>query len=158
MAQRPFFYQFTGNDAIRLLAVGRGGTRADFPYSGYPRFFPEAFVELSPLPEADQEVIKALNKGKADEWEVRQKKPHLCFPQHQIGGEPFLVQKNPDYQGDGRFAEKVTCPECGRVMPFLAAIGDETRGAGGFTGIDFVQVLFHYCKRDHIVAAFQQCD
>ena len=78
-------------------------------------------------------------------------------PTHQVGGEPYLVQLNPDYQA-GELQEFVTCPMCEQVMPFLAAIGDKTVSGKGFADNSEVQVLFHYCARDHVVSAFHQCD
>lgn len=40
--------------------------------------------------------------------------PDLSEPYHQVGGEPYFIQK----------PEVLSCPECGKDMFFLASIGN----------------------------------
>lgn len=158
IAVTPFYYRFTSKGEIEILKYGKEEIQSNFPLLDYPVSFPKAFVQLRPLTDKEQWTIKSLNREEISGWEVNRKTPYLNCPAHQIGGEPYLVQKDPDYQTDEWLKQVVTCPRCEKVMPFLAAIGDKTKGKMGFTGNDFVQVIFHYCKRDRIVCAFQQCD
>ena len=158
IAQTPFYYRFTANGDIGLMKFGEGGVQLNFPTENYPTFFPQAYFQLRPLTEIEQTVTKELNRGEIPEGEVDHKTPYLNRPEHQIGGEPFLIQKNPDYQTDAWGKEVLTCPKCKKLMPFLAAIGENTKGNQGFSGNEYVQVLFNYCKKDRIVCAFQQCD
>ena len=71
-----------------------------------------------------------------------------CMPAHQVGGEPYFAQGYPDH----------VCPKCKKPLTFLASIADETLGDAGFTDNDGVQVVFMICKRDRLIASFQQCD
>ena len=158
IAQAPFYYRFAANGDVELMKYGEGGVQLNFPTENYPIFFPQAYFQLQPLTEKEQATIKGLNRDEIDEDEMDRKSLHLNQPEHQIGGEPFLVQKNPDYQTDTWGKETLTCPKCKKLMPFLAAIGEKTRGKQGFSGNEYVQVIFNYCKRDRIVCAFQQCD
>ncbi len=154
IAQTPFYYRFASNGDVQLMKYGEGGVQLNFPTENYPTFFPQAYFQLQPLTEKGQVTIKKLNRDEIDEG----KPAHLNRAEHQIGGEPFLVQKNPDYQTDAWGKETLTCPECKKLMPFLAAIGEKTKGKQGFSGNEYVQVIFNYCKADRIICAFQQCD
>lgn len=140
------------------MKYGEGGVEQDFPWTGYPVYFPKAFAHLQPLTDYEQQTIKLLNRNEMSEWGINRDTPYLDCPAHQVGGEPYLVQKNPDYQTDEWSKEMLTCLKCGKLMSFLAAIGDKTRSKIGFVDNDFVQVIFNYCKRDRIICAFQVCD
>ncbi len=158
IAVNPFYYQITSKEEIELLKYGEGSLKSNFPWTDYPVYFPKAYVHLQPLTDHEQQTIKGLNRDEISGWEINRKTPYLNRPAHQVGGEPYLVQMNPDYQTDAWTKEIVTCLKCGKLMPFLAAIGDKTRSKMGFAGNDFVQVIFNYCKRDRLICAFQQCD
>jgi thiol-disulfide isomerase/thioredoxin len=154
IAQTPFYYCFAANGDVQLLKYGEGGVQLNFPTENYPTYFPQAHFRFKPLTEKEQITIKRLNRDQIDEG----KPLHLNRPEHQIGGEPFLVQKNPDFQTDAWGKKTLTCPKCKKLMPFLVAIGEKTRGKQGFSGNEYVQVIFNYCQRDRIICAFQQCE
>jgi hypothetical protein len=67
---------------------------------------------------------------------------------HQIGGEPLLIQP----------LAVLECPLCGVEMPFLASIADDCLDIRGIAGDDGVQVIYEYCRRCHVVGAYQRCD
>lgn len=157
IAQKPMYYKISREGYFQWLMFGKAGVERHFPYANYPLNFPRAYIRLIPLMEEQQTTIKSVNRGEIDYYDLSPELQNLCTPAHQIGGEPYLVQQNPDYQHQV-LREWVTCPICHRIMPFLAAIGDKTVNRKGFTGNEYVQVLFHYCACDHVVSAFNQCD
>jgi thiol-disulfide isomerase/thioredoxin len=73
----------------------------------------------------------------------------LDAPRHQLGGEPYLIQPG---------AGALDCPKCRAELPLLAAVGDDTIDGRGFTGNDYVQVLYFLCTQCAILAAYQTCD
>ena len=122
----------------------------DFPYADYPVWFPGAPARLVMLSSESQGLLEALNAGHLDEGDIDQSHPDLCRPRHQLGGEPYLVQKDPAYS--------IACPECRLAIPFLAAFADDCVDPRGFVGEPYVQVLFHVCRACRVVGAIQQCD
>ena len=140
----PFYYSFAANGEVQLMKYGEGGVQLNFPTENYPIFFPQAYFKLQPLTKKEQTTIKELNRDEIDEVVIDSKTPHLSRPEHQIGGEPYLVQKDPDFQTDAWGKETLTCPKCKKLMPFLAAIGEKTKGKQGFSGNEYVQVIFNY--------------
>lgn len=144
VAQKPMYYKISKKGHFEWLKYGDGGAEHDFPYPDYPLSFPSTYVHLIPLTEEQETAIKSINRGEFDCYDLSLDLQSLCSsPVHQIGGEPYLVQENPDYQHQD-LQEWVTCPICHEIMPFLAAIGDKTVDRKGFTGNEYVQVLFHY--------------
>jgi hypothetical protein len=149
IAQEELFYRLT-DGGVELVRYGEGGVQTDFPYEDYPVHFPGCPARLEPLTEDEQEVIRRINRGQIAEWDVEESHPRVCRPRHQVGGEPLLVQRDPEAE--------VLCPECGGPMPFLAAVADDCLDPRGFTGNSYVQVLFRYCIRCRVVGAYQECD
>jgi len=45
------------------------------------------------------------------------------------------------------------CEGCGQTMRLLASIGNANESELGFTGNEFVQMLFHFCDSCSIVTA-----
>jgi hypothetical protein len=105
-------------------------------------------MSLTPLTAEEQATIRAVNQGQVDKHAVFKQRPDLCRPEHQIGGEPFLLQP----------WIELSCVRCGRVMPFLASIGDDSGSERGFTGNAFVQTVFSLCMVCRTVGAYQQSD
>jgi hypothetical protein len=147
LAQSPFLYQIEKEGGVKLLTYKKRGVYADFPYKNYPTYFPESGLVLREIGEEEQKIIKKNNRS-GTEYETLQKYPKLSRPQHQIGGEPFLIQGT----------REIKCKLCKKAMPLLAAISDEAPKGGHFTGNSFVQVLFHFCKPCSVIGAYQQCD
>src|SRR5262249_28751907 len=139
----PFYYQILADDRIGLLQYGVDGVMNDFPYEEYPRFFPEASSRLVEIPDEAQNILKLLNTGEEDWERIPIVYHNLNIPRHQVGGEPYLVQQDTNY--------RMRCPLCGEIMPFPASVGDYCLDPRGFTGNQYVQVLFHYCKACHVV-------
>jgi hypothetical protein len=150
VAQSVFYYRINDDRGIRLLKYMEGGVSTDFPYEKYPEHFPKRPVRLIEIPRESQQIIKGLNRNTLDEWKTKQTKPELCAPRHQVGGEPYLVQKNSD--------AIVECLVCSAPMPFLACIADDAPNQLSFTGNEYVQVLAQYCKRCRVIGVYQQCD
>ena len=121
------------NQGIELLEYTKGPRQSDFPYENYPVFFPRIEVELEALTAQEQMIINKINSQQDDPISLEDQFPRLAVPRAQVGGEPRLMQwPLPEY----------LCPICGGSMPLLAAVGDENGSARGFTGNEFVQMIF----------------
>lgn len=154
---------------------------SNFPYADYPLVFPEGWAHLRPL--GDREVycfrtlredipvdavpatfldeLRALSPGldafmRSDAFDgtvpsdftdaLRYEHISLDLGGHQIGGVPYTNQG----------VRELACPTCGRSMPLLACLADETLDARGFTGNSCVQVLYHACHECGVVSAYQE--
>jgi len=148
IAQAIFSYEICSDNKIKIVQYQKGGVESDFPYSNYPLFFPEKRVQLIQIEPWSQKTVHEVNMKTIDEWNVLQNQPKLVKPQHQVGGEPYLVNE----------VQNVKCKKCNHLMPFLALIADDSGTNEGFTGNEFVQVLFHYCLKCGMMAAYQICD
>lgn len=146
ISQSPFFYLCQRDGSIKLLQYGEGGQSVDFPYPNYPRFFPQREIWLEAIAPETQRTIILLNQNRGAE--VGDIPSGLDIPRHQVGGIPYLMQPVLDLR----------CPRCKARIPLFASLGDNTGGEQGFTGNEFVQVLFHLCPTCGIVGAYQQCD
>ena len=69
-------------------------------------------------------------------------------PRHQVGGKPYLMQGLRD----------IRCKVCRRRMSFLACVADGATEGRSFVDNSFVQVLFHICPTDAVVASYHECD
>lgn len=151
LAQNPFIYQMQPSGGIEIIKYGRGGQATDFPYGDYPEYFPAIppkFRQVNPRAQ------KALTKVNADysmdyEFTLPQNLQDLLVPMHQIGGEPYLVQKE---------LRNLSCPACSKPLVFFANLGDKAGDPRGFVDNDYVQMIFLVCKHCAILASYQQCD
>jgi hypothetical protein len=148
ISQAPFLYDVLTDTEIKIIKYNCGNAYERFPYANYPDYFLARPASLSPISDEDQFLLRGLNRHRISASKLIKQRPDLCRPQHQIGGEPFLVQP----------WISLKCPKCARVMPFLASIGDETGATRGLTGNPFVQTLFSVCPICKVIGAFQQCD
>jgi len=152
--QEESFYYLLENNEIVLLKYGQGETQWGIPYEDYPTFFPEAPARLIRMPNEVQVLFKLFNRGIISWPEMENATPELALeadrPQHQIGGEPFLSQRNPDYE--------MECPLCKKTMPFLACLANDCLDPRGLMGNRWAQVLYNYCHCCGTVGAFCQCD
>ena len=144
IAQEPFFYQIVSSNSIHLLEYGKGGVTNDFPFEHYPLYFPERRVILKEISPDCQSLIQMINSGDS---EISYAYPELAKPRHQIGGEPFLFDYN-----------SMACISCKNEIPLLATIGDEAPDNISFTGNEFVQIAYYFCRNCSIVGASQMCD
>lgn len=149
IAEETFFYKICGPDSIEIVQYKKGKLVEGFPYVDYPEYFPEGVLKSSRIHYDVQSLIQDINSGEKDEIDVEKKYEETLKPSHQIGGEPYLI--------DGKL-EKIYCPECGMLMPFFASIGDDCLDPRGFTGNDYVQVIFLICISCCILGAYQRCD
>jgi hypothetical protein len=133
--------------AIHLLSWRSGAKFSDFPYTNYPRSFPTLPAGLKPVDPSSQAVLSALNRNERP-WALASEYPELSRPQHQIGGEPLLMQ----------VLEPRPCAKCREAMPLFVSIWDKATDNARFTGNDFAQVLFHVCRRCLVVNAYQVTD
>jgi hypothetical protein len=151
VSQEMFSYRVLDDGAIGLLVYGRGAPEDDWPYSEYPKFFPEAPARLVEVTEEVQDIYKHLNAtGEFEEWGLTERNPELLLPRHQYGGEPLHMQQDPEYC--------VRCPDCAEPMPFTASIGADCLDERGLVTSEAVQVIYHYCPACRVVSAFQQTD
>jgi hypothetical protein len=150
IAQETLIYELKSSDEINILQYKNGPSDPEFPYPNYPIYFPLAAAILRKRNREDESILKKLNEGSINETELFSTRPDICKPQNQIGGVPYLVQKNPYLS--------MSCPKCGKDMPFLACITDDTENGYVFAGNEYAQVLYCYCKACKVISAFQQCD
>ena len=94
--------------------------------------------------------MMAFNRDLMDEYEVHLSRPHLTEVHHQIGGEPYNIQRDPEL--------RLECPGCSSQMLHVASIANDTLDCQGFAGDSGVQMMFEYCPACRIIGAFQQCD
>lgn len=154
IAHEPFYYKHHDDGSIALIEYGKDGVEVDFPYEDYPSAFPEASVTLLEIASDAQKAIQSVNAGRLKISSWRDKHPDLFGCQHQIGGEPFLIQRNPNYATE----RDIRCPECKKSTPFFVSIADDCLDERGFTENDGVQVIFNLCRQCLTMCAFQQCD
>jgi hypothetical protein len=147
IAQGVFSYKFTTN-AIEVLEYKVGQIVLDFPYDNYPIFFPEKRVQLIKIPRQFQKIICDVNSSTLDFWLASKYVPQLVEPCHQFGGEPYLVN----------IPMSLICPICGIDMPFILSISDNSGTREGFTGNEYVQMIFHICVNCCIISVYQICD
>ena len=151
VAQGPLSYRILDDGDVSLLQYNHGAPETDFPYDDYPVAFPGAPARLIQLNDMGQHMLRQYNDDDIDAWyPFLQKYPRLMTCRHQYGGEPYLIQRDTDYQ--------INCPTCSGRMPFLASIGDDCLDPRGFTENESTQVIYHYCGHCQDVSAFQQCD
>ena len=156
IAQKTFYYKHNADGSVSFLEFGEGGAETDFPYDDYPAAFPGASSILLEISEDAQNAIKSVNAGRSKISSLRDKHPDLFGCRHQVCGQPFLTQRNPDYE----IGRDIRCPECKKRMPFFATIANDCLDERGFAGEEGagVQVLFNLCRVCLTMHAFQQCD
>lgn len=149
IAQNKFYYKVLENSKIEILKYEKGGVEKSFPYKKYPVYFPERYISLKKISKEEQMILKGLNNEDFDYYETRKENKSITMPQHQICGEPLLMQSEFD---------ELNCPVCLKRMPFLASVSDNCADKRGFTGNDYVQVIYYYCGGCFILGTLQQCD
>ncbi len=147
IAQDIFSYQMSDNQ-IKILHYRLGASEPDFPYCNYPAFFPQRNLYFVRISEQSQKIICDVNSQQVDFWLASQHNSQLIRPQHQLGGEPYFV--NSPYQ--------LICPLCNSAMPFLLSVSDHSGTHAGFTGNEYVQMIFHLCNPCQVISAYQMCD
>jgi hypothetical protein len=141
-------YRIEGDERIQVLHYGQGRAYSDFPYANYPAYFPARLFELRKISPSEQRTITAVNRRRVRPTTVNDDRPDLVRPQHQVCGEPYLVNS----------PREITCPVCQGEMPIYASASDETMSERGFVQSNFVQVLFHLCASCAVVTAYQLAD
>jgi hypothetical protein len=146
----PFYYQILSDGSVSLLQYGHGVENEGPLYDGYPDFFPGAPARLLEITTEAQDAIKKINRQDPSIEDFTYDFPAIEIPQHQVGGEPCLVQGDTDY--------RMLCLHCGQVMPLLGSIGNDCLDERGIMGDPYVQIIYHYCVDCGIVGAFNQAD
>ena len=149
LAQDLFYYKIKNNDKVDILYYKKGEMESDFPYPNYPIYFPQKYARLEEITSYYQDILTKLNGGRITPYEAREMDLKHSFLQHQICGEPFLIQGDIDI---------LSCPICKQQMAFLVKIGDDCGDSRGFVGNAWVQVNYYYCKNCFVVGTMQQCD
>lgn len=148
IAQGDFCYRLgSAGERIELLSYTQGPREVGFPYADYPSSFPALATFLVPLTDEEQAVLRIRNVG-GDVGEAWERNPQVDRPQHQVGGEPYLLQNS----------EQRRCPRCGLPMPLFASVGDDTGSGQGFTQNAWVQTLVHLCRDCCVLTLYQRCD
>ncbi|MGI4788572.1 MAG: hypothetical protein ACRYFS_06950 [Janthinobacterium lividum] len=150
ISQEMLFYRVRDN-AVELLQFGLSGVQTDFPYEDYPLFFPGAALVLDAVTLEDQSLLTRLNNrfdAGENATEILGEHRDLWNVRHQVGGEPFLTQD----------MAEINCLDCAEEMPFLASVANDCLDIRGLTGDEGVQVLYHYCRKCYVVAAYQRIE
>ena len=166
-----FFYRTLANSGIEIVQYVLNGRQANdyHPYENYPTFLPGAKAVLQALTPTEQEALTRINHRcdyedippevwdamseaeqeelMNDDWWDEEPYDSLFRIRHQVGGEPYHIQG----------LVVLNCPDCGVQMPFLASIADDCLEARGIVGYESNAILFHYCRRCHIVATYSRC-
>jgi len=148
LAQGRTAYQLLPDGGVQLIRHRSGEPEASIPYQGYPDAFVGGPCELTPLLEAEQAVLDALNAKQVSVPSLPKGQWHLGVPRHQVGGRPRFLQGAP----------VALCPRCALPLAFLASCGDNTCDGRGFTGNAFMQTIFMVCVADRIIVSLQQGD
>lgn len=150
ISQSEFYYKLISDHEIEILLYEKGKKYVDFPYASYPEYFPLAEMDLIAINDIEQTIIHKLNSNEINQYlDLKLELQYLTEPSHQIGGEPYLVQKE---------LEKVHCCLCNAPMHFFASVANNCTDRRGFVGNDYVQVIFYFCKTCDVLCAIQMCD
>lgn len=142
----PFWYQMKKDGSIKILKYNKSNREKDFPYKKYPDYFPKRPARLVKVTARQQKILRKINSG---DFNTACKHPDLDEPRHQVGGEPYLVQK---------WLDAYKCIKCNRRMSLIASIADNCVDPRGFAGNEFVQVLYHLCRKCRIIQAHHEVD
>jgi len=145
-----FYYKITGENEILALRYSTCLPNLDDTLT---TAYPTKPARLISIPSEEQVLIKLLNRGIITLSEVREHFSEYFLrvdrPRHQVFGEPYLSQQNPNI--------RLLCCSCGKQMPFLCCIADDF-GEHRFAEDSWAQILFFYCNSCHIVGAYSQTD
>jgi len=147
-----FSYRYLRNSIEIVEYIEGTGDHDCFPYENYPEAFQEVHRELKGVSESDQQIIRQLNSPDCDPaFEFSSPRAdELSVPRHQFGGIPYLL--------DPEMPEK-ECILCDKEMLLVAAIGNDSySNEYGFSGNDFVQILYWACPKCHVISALNFCD
>ncbi len=145
--ERIELLQYLTAETYSLDGPGTVYPYQDHPYENYPDHFPLAASSLEPLDPQFQALIHEFNTSD-DPYSLDIEDLHCQNPQHQIGGEPMLIQD----------LNVPICPECMEPMQYLACFADENRHRSGFTENCGVQVIFSTCTACRTFYGMSYCD
>ncbi len=149
IANGKLFYVIKSSEEIDVVAYELGD---DFetPYYDYPASFDPLDIELQMISEYAQDQIILFNKGEILSVDAPFQVALDVGLQHQVGGEPLLIQRNPD--------DYLVCPQCGSIMSFFATAGNMNSSAAGFWDNPWCQIVAFLCRRCNCVGLFAQAD
>ncbi len=159
----PFFYCWSCLPSLTYRLNSKGGIdvldhdpsdskEIGSPAEDQPEYFPPRRMKLVPLTDEEQSLIKKHNRNRLPGDEEYKKRANpIFYPRHQVGGEPYLVQKNPGDQGG-------SCDFCGRDKPLFVSLGDDSGMKRGFVDNAYVQLQFSYCWKCQIFNVHNECD
>ena len=152
ISKGDFSYRYVNGD-LEVVEFTEGKDDCEgFPYDDYPVLFDEVLLQLQRMTKEDQAVISELNKPDCDpDFKYDNNRAfELSKPMHQLGGVPYLISPD-DAVKD--------CPICGREMFLVASIGNNSYSQNeGFSGNDFVQVVYWACPECCVVSTRNFCD
>lgn len=147
-----FSYRYLNGD-IEVVEYSRSnGSYDGFPYDNYPLIFDPKVFDLEAVGTDDQDIILKLNSPDCDSGFIfsNPRADFLSMPAHQFGGVPYLAAGN-DHQKN--------CVLCKNEMHLIASISNESYSDNeGFSGNDFVQVVYWICPSCQVVSAQNFCD
>jgi len=147
-----FSYRYVNGD-LEVVEFCKGvGDSEGFPYDDYPVQFDEIRLQLQRMTKEDQSIIIELNDPDCDpdlKYD-NERASDLSEPMHQFGGMPYLISPEETSKD---------CVICGCEMFLTASIGNNSHSNNeGFSGNDFVQVVYWTCPECHVVSARNFCD
>jgi hypothetical protein len=124
------------------------------PYAPYPASFPSRSLRFR-QESADERFLHRLLIIGTRYGEVREHAERLGVPleivdtpAYQVGGVPFLHQ----------VPSTKNCTECGGSIRLLATAGNDSGAGQGWSGGEFVVMVFEICARCTIISASHQTD
>ena len=150
LSQDALYYRVFADGSVSLIKYKSGGITTDFPYDDYPDHFPGVPAILEPLTRDHQNTLRLINTRRANMYRIQSSFPEMLVPQHQVGGEPLLLQYDA--------MQPMQCIHCAAKMNFLACIGDDCLDPRGLIGYEGAQVLYHFCRSCNVVGALNRAD
>ena len=144
ICEGAFSYRYS-ESGINIIKYVSGDAYSDFPYENYPETFGEVPLDLVPITPEEQVIIEKINSAPTDLClDLSVQFPNLSVPRHQVGGIPYLLI------GD---LLNTHCPCCTKEMSFFATIGNNSfSDPRGFTGNNFVQLVFEICPECNVIS------
>lgn len=149
ISEGPLHYRVT-EQRVELVGFRKGEAYDDFPYEGYPDFFPEISMQSVELTADEQAAIDVANRDGINFSTLTEELERILRPNHQIGGSPYV---------GAEIRLQYKCRICNGNMNFVASIGNDcVSDKRGFMGNDYAQLLYFICDTCYLICAENVCD